>query len=90
MEELTKIKNTVTKKNIPSATQRTFNTGDRVRIKNRIKASSIFTKITEDSNRMATVRRTYINKNGEIDKGYILTDNRLATYRLPKNLDIIK
>lgn len=70
-------------------TQRTFNKGDRVRIKNRIKAS-IFTKmLTEDGDRMATVTRTRIDKNGKIDKVFILTDNGLATYRLPKNLERI-
>ena len=67
-----------------------FEIGDRVKIKNRITASSIFTRVTVDGDRNATVTATHTNKKGFIDKVYILTDNGLATHRLPKNIELLK
>ena len=61
--------------------------GDRVRIKNRITASGIFTKTIPGGDRNATVTKVKKNRKGQVEKAYILTDNGLATYRLPKNLE---
>ena len=66
-----------------------FEPGDRVRIKNKYKVSGPLTRIKEDGDRIATVTKTHKDKNGIIDKVYILTDNGFATWRLPKNLQLL-
>ena len=70
---------TITHRNI-------FEPGDRVQIKNKIKISGPFTRKPIEGDRIATVTKTRRDANGEIDKVYILTDNGLTTWRLPKNL----
>ena len=62
-----------------------FRVGDRVTITNRV-TSRIFGKTTE-SDRAATVRKVKHDEKGNIVKVFLVTDNNLATHRLPKFLE---
>ena len=59
--------------------------GDRVQIKNRV-TSGIFNRRAPSADRRAIVTRVRLDKKGKIEKGFITTDNNLATHRLLKHL----